>query len=58
MKTLKNFLKEAYGKGYVSPTTKIEKALGRKLIDSDEFRKKMKELSDRYEEIKKNDRKD
>jgi hypothetical protein len=57
MKTVKQFLNEAYGKGYVSPTAKIEKALGRKLIDSDEFRKKMKELSDRYEEIKKKDQK-
>ncbi len=58
MKRFKQFLEEAYGKGYVSPLAKIEKALGKKLTDSDEFRKKMKELSDRYEEIKKNDRKD
>jgi hypothetical protein len=55
---IKGTVKEAYGKSYVSPLAKIEKALGRKLIDSDEFRKKMKELNDRYEEIKKNDRKD
>lgn len=56
MKTIKQFLNEAYGKGYVSPTAKIEKALGRKLIDTEEFRKRMKELSDKYEEIKKRDK--
>lgn len=56
MKTIKQFLNEAYGKGYVSPTAKIEKALGRKLTDTEEFRKRMKELSDKYEEIKKRDK--
>lgn len=57
MKSLKQFLNEAYGKGYVSPLAKIEKATGKKLSDSEEFRKRMKELQDRYEEIMKNDKK-
>lgn len=55
MRTFLDFLKEAYGKGYVSPWAKIEKATGKKLSSGDEFRKKMKDLDDQYKEIQSRD---
>lgn len=55
MKTFIDFMVEAYGKGYVSPLARIEKATGKKLSSSDEFRKKMKELEDQYKEIQSRD---
>lgn len=57
MKTFIKFIEEAYGKGYVSPFAKIEKATGKKLSSTDEFRKKMKELEDKYKEIQSRDSK-
>lgn len=55
MKTFTDFLKEAYGKGYRSPISKIEKALGKKLSSTEDFQKKMKELDDQYKNIKSKD---
>lgn len=56
MKTFIDFVVEAYGKGYRSPLSRIEKALGKKLSSSDEFHKKMKELNDKYDEITSKDK--
>lgn len=55
MITFIDFLKEAYGKGYRSPISKIEKALGKKLSSTEDFQKKMKELNDKYQEIQSKD---
>ncbi len=55
MKTFLDFIKEAYGKGYVSPFARMEKATGKKLSSTDEFRKKMKELEDQYKDIQSRD---
>ena len=47
-------------KEYVDPVKKITKAIekktGKKLTSTQDFRKKMKELDDKYESIKKKDK--
>lgn len=57
MKTFIDFITEGYGKGYVSPFARMEKALGKKLTSTDEFQKKMKDLDTKYDEIKSRDQK-
>lgn len=53
-------LDEKYGKGYVSPASKIEKAMKKRGIEpnsSDKYRKEMERLDTQYAELKAKDKK-